>query len=127
MNKLFLIIALIIVIVIIVAAYMLLTPTFTIYSGTNYTGTAFNLAAAGQYPITQECVPGAAIVPFKPKSCKIPSGYKIGLKGFYGNPGDTNCGPTISWATAAQAADLTQAWDAWVYANVNGAVVIQKE
>lgn len=146
MNKLLMIYAIIVVIFLVILYYTFLkklpltqpitgsatsavpvttsgtVSNFVVYSAANYGGTALSLQGAGTYPLTASCASGT-ILPFKPRSCKLPAGYKIGIQGYYGNPGDTTCGPSISWVTS-NFDDMVKTLSEWVYQNVNGSVVI---
>ena len=98
---------------------------FIVYSGVNFTGESLELPGPGKYPLDPECGTGK-IIPFKPKSVKMPDRYRLGLLGYHGNPGDTKCGPSIIWATEpSQFRDLTTFFTPWAYANINGSVVIE--
>ena len=98
---------------------------FIVYSGVNFTGESLELPGPGKYPLDPECGTGK-IIPFKPKSVKMPDKYRIGLLGDYRNPGDTKCGPSIIWTTdPSQFSDLNKAFTPYIYANVNGSVIIE--
>lgn len=101
-------------------------PQFIVYSDVNFTGESRQLQGPGEYPLDSECGAGT-IIPFKPKSVKMPDGYRLGFKGWYGNEGDTKCGPSITWATdPSQFSDLTKAFSNWIYTYVGGSIVIEK-
>lgn len=101
-------------------------PQFIVYSDVNFTGESRQLQGPGEYPLDQSCGTGP-IIPFKPKSVKMPDGYRLGFKGWYGNEGDTKCGPSITWATdPSQFSDLTKAFSNWIYTYVGGSIVIEK-
>lgn len=98
---------------------------FIVYSDVNFTGKSLELPGPGVYPLDPECGTGT-LIPFKPKSVKMPDGYRIGFKGWYGNEGDTKCGPSIGWATEpSQFRNLTTVFSNWVYTNVGGSIVIE--
>lgn len=112
-------------------------PQFIVYSDVNFTGESRQLPGPGEYPLDPECGAGKStpliqfispsFIPFKPKSVKMPDGYRLGFKGWYGNEGDTKCGPSITWATdPSQFSDLTKAFSNWIYTYVGGSIVIEK-
>jgi hypothetical protein len=99
---------------------------FIIYSDVNFTGESIELPGPGAYHLRPECGPGL-IIPFKPKSVKMPDRYRIGFLGHYGNPGDTHCGPSIKWVTEpSEFSNLHKGFGGdWVYINSNGSVIIE--
>lgn len=71
---------------------------FTFYSEQNFKGDSVKIPGPGSYPVKKECTNSALpLLPFIPRSAKIPPGYKIGFKGGYGGLPDTPCGPNLYW------------------------------
>jgi len=106
---------------------------FVVYSGVNQTGVRVVLPGPGAYAIDTGCAAVATegiVLGFTPLSFSIPSGYEYALKGYYGNPGDGQCGPSQGLGTVPMTACANDIYsdncanNNWVKGNVNGLVVI---
>ena len=95
-------------------------PQIIIYSLPNYQGQSYTLPGPGNYPLSKGCGSSSlSVLPFKPQSIKMPSGYKVQIQGYYGNPGDSTCGPSATYAT-----NPAQLFNAWMLTNTNGSLNI---
>lgn len=95
------------------------TP-IVIYSLPNYQGQSYTLPGPGNYPLSKGCGSSSlSVLPFKPQSIKMPAGYKVQIQGYYGNPGDSTCGPSATYAT-----NPAQLFNAWMLTNTNGSLNI---
>lgn len=96
------------------------STAITIYSLPNFQGTSYTLPGPGNYPLSKGCGnTSLSVLPFKPQSIVVPAGYKVQIQGYYGNPGDSTCGPSATYAS-----NLASLFNSWMMTNTNGSLNI---
>ncbi|WPB75774.1 hypothetical protein KYC5002_43130 [Archangium violaceum] len=113
-----------------------LAQVTTVYSGDNASGTAVQISGSGTYAMDSGCGPALGLSPsnvlgFRPRFIQLADGYQVRLQGWHANPGDTHCAGPSSSLVPPTCVNSKNIYDAgcvssWVYANVGGAVIIEK-
>jgi len=106
-------------------------PLVTVYENTAFKGRSARLFTVGKYPIGK-CPSTLPSLGFKPHSALISTGYIVGLRGWWEQEGDDECGPTTEWTQPATDKPLSipdlfteNIFGSWAEKNVNGYIVVE--